>query len=314
MMEINKVPDGKGGTYIVMTSSDIENVNPIDFYGNWHMKSKTVKLNEIRGSVGFQYFDDELELALDKAISEQVQIEWDEKYNEIKRTKIPENLKQLFGTKRKKDQIKLLKGLSITSDILIAFLFYAYEQHGYTFSQYTAEHSSKGVEKGDMPTFVHVDEDKVERIGRSDLTDGQLKQAIQHRKVVNAKFVEKGEDWHCLFATYKSLNGKENWQNGQPHFHYISSKFGIPREDVIESLKSKHYKLGSLPHVNLTDYGVQPETEESHKKEEYNPKHDESLWRYIRMRGPLTYQDYLNKYPNGKYADEAKKILKEQED
>ena len=46
---------------------------------------------------------------------------------------------------------------------------------------------------------------------------------------------------------------------GTDNFATISNKFGIPREQVVKSLKSRHYKLGSLPHINLTDYGNQPE-------------------------------------------------------
>jgi|GEM_PF-1594521 len=46
------------------------------------------------------------------------------------------------------------------------------------------------------------------------------------------------------------------------------------------------------------------------EKKEYNLQHDESFWRYIKMGGSLTYQDYLNKYPNGKYAEQAEKYLK----
>lgn len=240
------------------------------------------------------------------------------KYKEIKKTKIPNSLKQLFNANKKKDQVKLLKGFSITSDILIAFLFYAWEEKGYSFSQYKGEHERKGLDKSELPNIIHVKGDKVERVGDSELTDGQLKQAIQQRTVVIAKFIDKGDDWHCLFATYNSLKGEENWQNGQPHFHYISSKFGIPRDKVIESLKSRHYKLGSLPHINLTNYGVQPHnkveekeiiTSDKAKEKKYNPEHDDSLWRYIQQGGSLTYKDYLNKYPNGKYAKQAKEYL-----
>ena len=195
---------------------------------------------------------------MNKVISKKVKEEWDEKYKEIKKTKVPDNLKNLFSANKKKDQVKLLKGLTITSDILIAFLFYAWEEQGYSFSQYKGEHQRKGLNKKELPTVVYVEDDKVERIGESDLSDGQLKQAIQQRTVVVAKFLDKGEEWHCLFATYNSFKGEENWQNGQPHFHYISNKFGIPREKVVESLKSRYYKLGSLPHVNISDYGNQP--------------------------------------------------------
>lgn len=82
---------------------------------------------------------------------------------------------------------------------------------------------------------------------------------IENRKVVVAKLLDKCDEWHCFFVTYDSLKGKELWQNGQPHFHYISDKFGLSREEVVKSLKDRKYNLGSLPHINITDYGNQPE-------------------------------------------------------
>jgi hypothetical protein len=73
-----------------------------------------------------------------------------------------------------------------------------------------------------------------------------------------AKIIENDEEWHCFFLTYNSIAGKENWENGQPHFHYVSNLFGIKKEDLIEQIKSKEYKLGNLPHIALKGYGVQP--------------------------------------------------------
>lgn len=84
--------------------------------------------------------------------------------------------------------------------------------------------------------------------------NGQLKQVIEQRKVIVSKFLDKGSEWHCLLLTYDSLKGKESWKNGQPHYHYISSKFRIPRDKVVEQLKSSSYNLGSLPHIDLLEY------------------------------------------------------------
>ena len=53
---------------------------------------------------------------------------------------------------------------------------------------------------------------------------------------------------------YTNLKGKESWKDGQPHFHYISDKFGIPREKVVEQLKSNNYSLGCLPHIDIIGY------------------------------------------------------------
>jgi hypothetical protein len=78
---------------------------------------------------------------------------------------------------------------------------------------------------------------------------------VEHRKVIISKFLDNKTAWHCFFLTFKSIRREESWQDGQPHFHYISDKFGISRENVIVQLKSKDYNLGTLPHIGLLDYG-----------------------------------------------------------
>lgn len=105
-----------------------------------------------------------------------------------------------------------------------------------------------------MPKLVEIKDDKVSKVGNTTLTDGQLKQAVDHRKVVVAKFIDKEDEWHCIFLTYDSIRGKESWKGGQPHYHYISDKFGIPRAEVLNQLKSRIYNLGSLPHIDLVGY------------------------------------------------------------
>jgi hypothetical protein len=52
------------------------------------------------------------------------------------------------------------------------------------------------------------------------------------------------------------LSGKESWKNGQAHFHYISSAFGVSKEDFIESMRTGNYKATSI-HIDLLDYGNQ---------------------------------------------------------
>ena len=105
-----------------------------------------------------------------------------------------------------------------------------------------------------MPSIVHLTDNKVHKSGETDLTDGQLKQIVEHRKVIISKFIDKGELWHCFFLTFESLKGKEKWKDGKPHYHYISSAFGLTREQVIGELKKKNYKLNNLPHIEMIDY------------------------------------------------------------
>ena len=88
-------------------------------------------------------------------------------------------------------------------------------------------------------------EDAVNIIGDTDLTEGQVKRMINERKVIIAHFLDRGDEWHCFFITYNSIGGKENHKDGQPHFHYISSAFGIKRDDFIKSMESGNYKSTS---------------------------------------------------------------------
>lgn len=64
---------------------------------------------------------------------------------------------------------------------------------------------------------------------------------------------------NLLLGQYGSqTTGKESCKDGQPHYHYISDKFGMPRDKVLAELKSRDYSLGLLPHIDLLDYGDQP--------------------------------------------------------
>ena len=179
--------------------------------------------------------------------------------DKFRKTQIPSELTNLLNTKKKKEQTKLLNGLRMNPDILMAFLLMAGDL-GYKLSQYESEHQTKAVDSTKMPMAYRKKEDgTIEKFGKTGLTDGQLKQALEQRSVKVAKILEKDNEWHCFFLTFNSIGGKENWQNGQPHFHYISNLFGIEKKDVIEQIKSKNYKLGNLPHIALDDYGKQPE-------------------------------------------------------
>jgi hypothetical protein len=179
--------------------------------------------------------------------------------NNFRAVPLPGNLIDLLSSKKKSEQQKLLKNLALTPEILASFLLLAGD-NGFTLSQYTSELHTTAVDVKKFPLSFRITKDgEVQKFGKTDLTDGQLKQAIEQRSVKVAKLLERADEWHCFFATYNSFRGKENWQNGQPHFHYISNLFGIEKNELVAQIKSKEYKLGNLPHIALYDYGVQPE-------------------------------------------------------
>ena len=234
---------------------DFERVDPIKYYGDSFIIQRMI----LRGVPNEELNGQNKITEKSKSIFIDSVKLWREKLIEINQTPIPKNLITLLSTNKKSEQEKLLKGVVLNPDILVALLFKAHSDFNYTFSQYSSEIPQKAVEASKMPLAYEVTEDEVKIFGKTELSEKQLRHAIQHRKVTITKFLDKGTNWHCFFTTFKSLRGEETWLGkNQPHFHYISDSFRLTREKVIAELKSDKYKLGNLPHIKLTEYGNQP--------------------------------------------------------
>jgi hypothetical protein len=255
-MHTEKIYDenGKGFTR-VFTSDKIEKVNPVEYYKTYELKKRAISLRDIlnvNNPFLTSFLDDDF--FIKKA--EEMLVGFFEKFEG---TEIHENFIKLLGTNRKKDQVKLLRGMTINPDELMSLIFKSYNDFGYLYSKYHIKSIPKGFEGKKRPKIFRVEKDgSIEKYGETDLTDGELKHLIENRKIIVSHFFENDEQWHCFFLTYKSIGGKENWKNGQPHFHYISSAFGISKDDFIESMKSGKYKSTPV-HIDLLEYGVQPD-------------------------------------------------------
>ncbi|QDH77954.1 hypothetical protein FKX85_02440 [Echinicola soli] len=178
--------------------------------------------------------------------------DWTKRFQMIMEDKLARNLIDLLTTNKKRDQLKLLKGVSFTSFTLTKLIFYAYENLGYKFSYYSSEQLPKGIKYTDLPYVIELGENEkdIDIIGETELSEGQLKNIIKHRKRIIAKFIEKEDQWHCFYITYKSLSGEESWNDGQPHYHYLSDKFGVPRDEVVLGIKNG--KMPSTPvHIGI---------------------------------------------------------------
>lgn len=246
--------DGNG-FYRIFWDDNVEKVNPIEYYKQYELQKRAISYRdilEIKDPILTAKLSDDSFIRFAKEKLNE------EKFWEIKEeTEVPENFLKLFETTRKKDQESLLKGLSINPNQLIALIFKSYKDYGYLYSRYRFENLPKGLENKEKPEVADISEDGIiKTIGKTDLTKGQVKNMIEQRKVIIAHFFDKGDDWHCLFTTYNSIEGKENWKDGQPHFHYISSAFGITRDKFIESMNSGQYKSTSI-HIDLLEYGNQ---------------------------------------------------------
>ncbi len=246
--------DSKGFTRI-FTDDKIEKVNPIEYYENFQLKKSAIGLRDllyVQNPFLTSLLDDEF-------FEKQAKIFFGDFFEKFRKTEIPENFIKLLETTKKSEQIKLLKGQSLNPDQLMALIFKSYDEFEMLYSRYLFESLGNGVDKDDLPRLIHIEDDgKVKKIGSTSMSDGQLKNVITQKKTIIAHFFEKDEHWHCLFATYRSFRGEENWKDGQPHFHYISSAFGISKEEFINSMENGKYKSTSV-HIDLLDYGNQPE-------------------------------------------------------
>ncbi len=254
-MKFDKIKTEEGGAYLAFSVGECEKVNPIQLYEKYFIKSRHLVLKELL-LAEMQLRSMEIDpWTVDKVVLRNAIKFWFDKKTEILSTPIPESFKSLLSTNKKSDQVKLLKGLSFTPGELIACIFYAYNELGFLLSQYEGEHDPIGTETEKKPTLIHLDKGTVKKVGETELSDGQLKQIVEQRKRTVAKLIEKDDSWHCFFITYASIRGDESWKDGQPHFHYISDKFGISKTELIKQIKSRTYQLGNLPHIPLNGYG-----------------------------------------------------------
>ena len=246
--------DGKGFTFAFI-GGDVEFVDPIAYLKERTIQTKTLFYRNYLKIKQPTFPADTIE----RAAVRHAQQDWESRYKEILDTQVPSTLISLLKAESKKDQIKLLKGVQLTPLNLWAFIFKAHTDSGFTFSQYHSEHFPKNTSKASLPKMATLKREtgEIQKTGNTSLTDGQIKQAIEQRKVVVTKFLDKESNWHSFFITYKSIGGEETWRNGQPHFHYISDKFGMSREEAVAKFKSDTYPTTSV-HIELLDYGEQP--------------------------------------------------------
>ena len=229
--------------YILFEQNDFYNKNPITFYKELCIKSSKLIDKKIINSYGIINIDKSL-------LNKNAFNRCNKKINQIKKTKFSKKLINLLNSDSKREQIKLLKGLHLNPTQFLSFIFYAFENYNYRLSQYRYEHHHKGLDITKLPNIIHLKKNNINIVGKTELTNGQLKQVVNHRKVVVAKFLENKHSWHCFFLTYKSMKGEEKHNNGQPHLHYISDKWNINRKEVLKQLSSEKYGLPSLPHID----------------------------------------------------------------
>ncbi len=137
-----------------------------------------------------------------------------------------------------KEQDKLLKGATLTP-IDILWLNKESQDAGYLMDIYHEEKYPKKFNEKKHPVLFHQQKDgTIEKMGTTDMTEGEMRALLEQRKVVQARVFHKGLLWHCFYFTYKGLAGDESGVMGsRPHYHYLSDKSGLTWDDLIRRIK-----------------------------------------------------------------------------
>ncbi|WP_373397234.1 hypothetical protein V8V91_22070 [Algoriphagus halophilus] len=243
--------DDKGSFYRLFFDEDVEFVNPVKYFKESSLASSFYLLKD---SMSLKLKDIPEEIR-NKAFARKANEIWKERLEHILNESLNKDFLDLLIASSKKGQLKILKGKTLSPNSLAKFLFLAYSEFGFTFSRYISESLPKNIEKTQLPLLFELseDEENVEVVGETVLKEGELKNVINHRKNIVANFLDKGNEWHCFYVTYKSLAGKESWNGGQAHYHYLSNKFGLSRDEVVKGVKTG--KMPSTPvHIGIENY------------------------------------------------------------
>ena len=184
--------------------------------------------------------------------------EWESLYKSITILDVPNNLKLLLTSKNKREQERLLRNMELSPKILFSFILHS-ELEGYKLSQYKGYSEIKDFSDRIKPLAYGIINGVFKIFGKTALNEKQLKHRLSRKNFVIAKFLDKGNEWHCFFITYASISGKETFLGKkQPHYHYVSDKNNIPRDKLVENFKTGTYSISSAPHIKLINYGNQP--------------------------------------------------------
>jgi len=235
-------------TINVSESPDCDMVDPILHFGE-----RLIAINSQINRIRLQQF-----LAYDNKLSPQGQIELNGRINEIEiqqskkqleeiiKAPLPIEIDQLFSESKKKKQQKTIKTLRYNSNMFMSVPIYAWQKYNMPYSKFTVDFLPKELDSKKFPEMLRKkDNGDFEYFGDTDMSKGEMKNAIEKRNRVITEFVGNRDNWHCFFRTLAGIKGLEHPHIGQPHLHYISSAWGISRDTVIENLSGYRYTLNA---------------------------------------------------------------------
>ena len=135
---------------------------------------------------------------------------------------------------------------------------YAWQKYKMPYSKFTVDHLPKELDNKIIPLMLRKKDDgNFDYIGKTDLTKGEMRVAIDKRNRTISEFIGNEDQWHCFFRTMSGVKGNEIPHVGVPHLHYISSAWGIKRQHVIENLAQYRYSLNAATITfEPTDFGM----------------------------------------------------------
>lgn len=159
----------------------------------------------------------------------------------------------LTGNLKKKDINNILRDCKLKIEELYTIFIYL-SKKGYKYSYYKIVKKAKGKKGAVLPKPAKINKDEiVEKIGNTTLSDTEIKNNRTNSNYLIARIFDNGTHWHCFLQTKFGVLGKEPGENGSnSHFHYISDRFGISKEDLIKSIKNGEYP-SVKNHITIID-------------------------------------------------------------
>ena len=208
-------PNNQSAMFNITEVGDIEFVNPIVqlseqiYNSSINFDKEIFQLNKEKFTALAAGIENP-EVIVERVLRRNAEKFRQEIFQKILSTELPNNILSILECHNKSEQYKILKGLKLNRDQLILLTFKAWELFGFTYSTYKFEHLPKGIDKKQLPQFAYKEENgDITVVGNTTLTTGQIKQIIEQRKVLIAKFMERGDIWHCFFYTYNSIEGND---------------------------------------------------------------------------------------------------------
>ena len=237
----------RGHMIVGIRAHDDKNVKPYDYYVYWQALSMANRYTQIFKNSGHAEWRD------NEMVDKIAMFKTEEFFEEMLRASLPDaRLIQILSHNEwsKKQQVRLWRNMELSTADLLWFNWLA-QQIGYLLDVTIVETNPKVFDDKQFPiVYQELADGRIDKIGETNMSDGEMRALLRQRRVQNVRIYHKGDVWHCFYGTYKGINGEEPGPNGsRPHCHYVSNKWGIKREDLLQRIRDNN--MPSSVHVFL---------------------------------------------------------------